>query len=94
MEICACFCIETISTSVKPVYPLNIKSTQLDERLALITEPNILQVSLVNINDNFTVMTKVSVFKHPLIVHPIDAHYLSNRVLLTDIGRTENGITI
>ena len=64
------------------------------ERLVLITEPKILQVSLVNISDNFTVRTRVSVFKHPLIVHPIDAHYFNNRVLLADIGRTENGITI
>ena len=62
-----------------------MKSTQFNERLVLITEPIILQVSLVNIN----VMTRVSVFKHPLIVHPIDAHYLKKRVLLTDIGRTE-----
>ena len=88
------FCIGNKQYETFLTQAFNIKSTQLDERLVLITEPNSLQVSLVNINYNFTVMTRVSVFKHPLIVHPTDGHYFNNRVLLTDIGKTENGITI
>ena len=69
----ACFCIG--NKQYETFLPSNIKSTQLDECLVLITEPNILQVSLVDMNDNCTVMPRISVFKHPLIVHRIDAHF-------------------
>ena len=73
------------TSSMELFHPFNIKITQLVQRLVLITETKILRVSLVNISDNFTVMTRVSVFKHPLCVHPTDAHYFKALAKRTSI---------
>ena len=89
--------VTVVDTSgLTPFYPFGLKNTNLDDRILLITEPSLAQVSLVSLNESLTSMNRISIIKHPTIFHPVDALYMNNRCLLTDIGKLklENDVVI
>ena len=87
--------VTVVDTSgLTPFYPFGLKNTNLDDMILLITEPSLAQVSLVSLNESLTSMNRISIIKHPTIFHPVDALYMNNRCLLTDIGKLENDVVI
>ena len=87
--------VTVVDTSgLTPFHPFGLKNTNLDDRILLITKPSLAQVSLVSLNESLTSMNRISIIKHPTIFHPVDALYMNNRCLLTDIGKLENDVVI